>query len=68
MFWLAPLVGAALAARAYPLIAGDSGAEPVAEEGQDTAGAEISAGGVPYARSSIPAATDDPARRQGASG
>jgi aquaporin Z len=68
VFWLAPLVGAALAALVYPLIAADNGAEPVAEEGQDTADATISAGAVPSARSSSGATTDQPARGQTGSG
>jgi aquaporin Z len=46
VFWLAPLVGAAIAALAYPLIAGDNGAESVAEEGQATADATMAAGDV----------------------
>ena len=58
-FWLAPLVGAAIAALAYPLIAGVNGAEPVAEEGQDTDRATIAAGDVPAARAPAEAATDD---------
>jgi aquaporin Z len=66
-FWVAPLVGAALAALAYPLIAGDNGAEPVAEEGQDTSRATIAAGDVPAARRATETAADE-ARDQSAPG
>ena len=54
LFWLAPLVGAAIAALAYPLIAGDNGAEPVAEEGQATADATMAAGDVDRAGGTAP--------------
>jgi aquaporin Z len=35
LFWVAPLLGAAIAGVAYRMITGDTGAEPVAAEGQD---------------------------------
>jgi aquaporin Z len=57
LFWLAPLVGAAIAAVLYPALTGDSGAEPVAEEGQETAAAVTSVGDL--AGGPSPAA-DDP--------
>lgn len=42
LFWLAPIVGAAIAGLAYAYITGETGVEPVAEAGQ-----EIDAGDVP---------------------
>ncbi len=36
LFWLAPLVGAAIAGLAYVFITGETGVEPVAEAGQET--------------------------------
>ncbi|GAB1692005.1 aquaporin [Krasilnikovia sp. M28-CT-15] len=44
LFWIAPLAGAALAGAGYRFVVGDTGREPVAEEAQDTAAAERSAG------------------------
>ena len=44
VFWLAPLVGGALAGLGYKYLTGDSGVEPVAEEGQDVTTAERSVG------------------------
>jgi aquaporin Z len=35
LFWLAPLLGGAIAGVAYKVITGETGAEPVAAEGQD---------------------------------
>ena len=46
LFWLAPLVGAAIAALLYPLLSGEPGVERVAEEGQEPAAATVSAGEV----------------------
>jgi len=44
LFWLAPLVGAAIAGLVYPFVTGDSGAEPIAESGQDPTTTVTSAG------------------------
>ncbi|GAB1640637.1 aquaporin Z [Krasilnikovia sp. MM14-A1259] len=44
LFWVAPLMGAALAGLGYRFVVGDTGREPVAEEAQDTAAAHRSAG------------------------
>ena len=44
LFWLAPLLGAAIAGLAYPFVTGDPGAEPIAESGQDPATTVTSAG------------------------
>jgi aquaporin Z len=44
LFWVAPLAGAAIAGLAYPFVTGDSGAEPIAESGQDPTTTVISAG------------------------
>src|SRR3954467_7690845 len=44
LFWLAPLVGAALAGLAYRFITGESGVELVGETGQDPATAVTTAG------------------------
>lgn len=51
-FWVAPLVGAAIAGLTYHFLTGDSGAEPVAEEGQDVTQARLAAGALPAARTS----------------
>jgi aquaporin Z len=50
-FWVAPLVGAAIAALTYRFVTGDSGVEPIAEEGQDPTTAVTSAGELPAPRS-----------------
>ena len=52
LFWVAPLVGAAIAGLCYKFLTGDSGAESVAEEGQDVTGAQVAIGDVPAARTS----------------
>jgi aquaporin Z len=44
LFWLAPLVGGALAGIAYRFVVGDDGTEPIAEEAQDTGAADIAIG------------------------
>jgi aquaporin Z len=49
-FWVAPLLGAAIAALSYRFVTGDSGVELVAEEGQDPATAAVSAGELPAPR------------------
>jgi aquaporin Z len=67
-FWVAPLVGAVIAALAYPLIAGDSGAELIAEEGQDTALATIAVGDLPAARQTTESPTGEAARGQNPTG
>jgi aquaporin Z len=46
LFWLAPLVGAAIAGYAYRYIVGDDGSEPIATEAQDSGRAEMSAGDI----------------------
>lgn len=46
LFWLAPVVGAALAGVAYRFLTGERGIGAVATEGQETAGAEVSIGEV----------------------
>jgi glycerol uptake facilitator-like aquaporin len=67
LFWLAPLVGAAIAGLAYPFVTGDPGAEPIAESGQDPATTVTSAGelgsGVPTAPPSAGANPPDPGAR-----
>jgi len=47
LFWLAPMVGGALAGLCYRHVAGEEGAEGIAEEAQDTAAAETSVGDLP---------------------
>ena len=44
LFWVAPLAGAAIAGVGYRFVVGDSGGEPVAEEAQETAAADLSIG------------------------
>jgi aquaporin Z len=44
LFWLAPLAGAAIAGIGYRFIVGDSGREPIAEEAQETATADLPIG------------------------
>ncbi|GAA2524917.1 aquaporin Z [Pilimelia columellifera subsp. columellifera] len=44
LFWVAPLVGGAIAGVAYRFIAGGEGVEPVAGEAQDTETATVSVG------------------------
>jgi aquaporin Z len=44
LFWVAPLAGAAIAGLVYPFVTGDSGAEPIAESGQDPTTTVTSAG------------------------
>ncbi len=50
LFWVAPLVGAAIAGLCYQFLTGDSGVEPIAEEGQDVTDTQVSIGDVPTAR------------------
>jgi aquaporin Z len=67
LFWLAPLVGAAIAGFAYPFVTGDAGAEPIAESGQDPTTTVTSAGelggGVHSAPPSAAADPPDPGDR-----
>ncbi len=44
LFWLAPLVGAAIAGLAYPMLTGDRGVEHIAETGQNPDTAVTTAG------------------------
>ena len=44
LFWLAPLLGAAIAGIAYRFVVGDTGAESLASEAQDTGQAEVAIG------------------------
>ena len=44
LFWVAPLAGGAIAGFVYRYVTGETGAEPVAEEGQEPSTAVISAG------------------------
>jgi len=44
LFWVAPLAGAAIAGVGYRFVVGDSGGEPIAEEAQETAAADLSIG------------------------
>jgi aquaporin Z len=44
LFWVAPLIGAAIAGVGYRFIVGDSGSEPVAEEAQASGAADVSIG------------------------
>jgi aquaporin Z len=48
LFWLAPLIGGAVAGISYRFVVGDDGTEEIAEEAQDTASAETSAGDLPH--------------------
>jgi aquaporin Z len=47
LFWLAPLVGAAVVGVLYRYVTGETGDEPVAETAQDPDTAEVSAGELP---------------------
>ena len=44
LFWLAPLVGGAIAGLGYRYLAGEDGSEPIASEGQDPTEAVITIG------------------------
>ncbi|GID97021.1 aquaporin Z [Amorphoplanes digitatis] len=61
LFWLAPMVGGAIAGLGYRYVVGDVGAEEIAEEAQDTAAAETSVGDLPGRH---PAAEELRRRRQ----
>ena len=50
LFWVAPLAGAVVAGLAYRYITGETGTEPVAEEGQEVSEAQIVIGELPTAR------------------
>ncbi len=50
LFWLAPLIGAVLAGLGYRLVAGDSGAEPVAAEAQNPDDADVAIGELTHPR------------------
>src|ERR1700710_2740667 len=58
LFWVAPLVGAAIAGLCFQFLTGDSGAEPIAEEGQDVSGAQVSIGDLPAARTTSELGSD----------
>ncbi len=64
LFWLAPLLGAAVAGLAYRFITGESGVEPVATTGQDPDSAVTTAGEQGSARGRE--AVADSRRRTGA--
>ncbi|MET8150436.1 aquaporin Z [Actinoplanes sp. NPDC049668] len=61
LFWLAPMVGGVVAGLGYRYVAGEEGAEGIAEEAQDTAAAETSVGDLPGRH---PAAEELRRRRQ----
>jgi aquaporin Z len=44
LFWLAPLLGGAIAGIAYRFVVGDTGTEPLAAEAQNTGDAEVAIG------------------------
>ncbi|MGH8869009.1 MAG: aquaporin Z [Actinomycetes bacterium] len=52
LFWVAPLLGAAIAGLAYRYVTGETGSEPIAETAQDTEHADVAAGDLPTPRAS----------------